>query len=123
MLKSMPNAADIQQTLLAALRRMLDSVRRGQAEGVRTDAAIITSELDHLLDPKGTLGTLRRAARGDVCLAVQLGLGIAKIRDTRTLISEARALFTNGQRHAAEQAIQAALREWDHRSGSERETV
>jgi hypothetical protein len=116
----MSNSADIQSTLLAALRRMLDSVRRGHAEDVRTDAAIITSELDHLLDPKGTINTLRRP-RGEVCLAVQLGLGISKVRDTRTLISEARVLFTNGQRHAAEQAIQAALREWDHLPSTGRE--
>jgi hypothetical protein len=110
----MSNAADIQQTLIATLRRMLNSVHRGHGESVRTHAAIITSELDHLLDPKGTLNPLGRAARGDVCIAVQLGLGIPKIRNTRMLVSEARALFTKGQRHAAERALQAALHEWDH---------
>ena len=109
----MANAAEIQQNLLASLQRLRDSVHRGNSERVRIDAAIITSELDHLLDPKGTPITGVRPARGEVSLAIQLGLGIPKIRDTRTLVSEARVLFANGQRHAAEQAVQAAIREWE----------
>lgn len=60
--------------------------------------------------------------RGDVCPAVQLGLAIPRIRDTRTLVSEARALFKNGQRRAVEQALQVALTEWDNRSGTDQET-
>lgn len=108
-------ALETHQQILTALTRMLGNVRRQHSESVRADAAVAISELDHLLDPKGSINGATRVMRGDICPAIQLGLGIPKVRDTRLYVSEAKALFRSGQHHAAERAVQNAIERWGER--------
>jgi len=91
-------------------------MRRRHTDSIRTDIAIAISELDHLLDPKGSVNGVNRPPRGEVCPAVQLGIGIPKVRDTRLSVSEAKSLFNRGQHHAAEQALESAIERWSEKA-------
>jgi hypothetical protein len=90
------------------LQKMLRALRNRDIEAVRTDGAVIISELDVLLEPVLT----GRGTSSKVSLAVQQGYGIPKVRDVRTLVSEARSLFSRAQQHAAEQAMIRAISRW-----------
>jgi len=88
---------------------------RRNSDNIRADIAIAISELDRLLDPRASMNGASRPARGEVCPAVQLGIGIPKVRDTRLSVSEAKSLFNRGQHHAAEQAMDSAIERWSER--------
>src|SRR5437773_11117032 len=82
------------ESILISLRMLLEMIHNADAADVRANSSIIISQLDELLNP---IRDRARGAPSQVYPAIQLGYGIPKVRDVRTFVSEARALFAGGR--------------------------
>ncbi len=98
------------ESISTSLRTLLETIRNSDTTDVRAKSSILVSQLDELLNP---VRDRVRGAPSQIYPAIQLGYGIPKVRDVRTFVSEARALFANGQHHAAELAIRHAIERWE----------
>src|SRR4051812_10604943 len=101
-----------EETVSQRLRSMLVEVQSRSAAGVRCEAATILEDMNQLgpapdLSKPGMPGVVTANIR------VQQSFAVGKVREVRSLVTEALSLFEQKQQHLAEMCMARALDCWE----------
>jgi hypothetical protein len=96
------------------LRDLLEQIQANKADQVDAHWSLLSEDLNRLLQPirdRSKTGT--RSAPPPIYPAIEMGFGIERVTEVKSLVSEGVSFFDNRQPEAAAKNIQKAIQRWE----------